>query len=74
MVSIIWHARIKQLITIPGYSGTGKTLYAEALAAQARRPLLKVGTSDIGLEAFAAEQNLRDIFKLAESWNAVLLM
>jgi len=60
--------------SISGYSGTGKTLYAESLAKSTGRPLFKVGTSDIGLDAPQAERNLKDIFELAETWNAVLLM
>ena len=58
----------------PGHSGTGKTLYAESLAKYSRRPLYKVGTSDIGLDPAKAERNLKDVFELAEAWSAILLM
>lgn len=57
-----------------GHSGTGKTLYAESLAKSSSRPLFKVGTSDIGLNAPQAERTLKNIFGLAEAWKAVLLM
>lgn len=57
-----------------GHSGTGKTLYAESLAKSCRLPLFKVGTSDLGLEATRAERRLKQIFELADTWNAILLM
>jgi hypothetical protein len=57
-----------------GYSGTGKTLYAESLAKNSGKPLFKVGTSDIGYSAPVAERALKSIFELAEAWNAILLM
>jgi len=52
----------------------GKTLYAEWLAQLTRRPLYKVGISDIGLQADVAETHLKQIFELAKAWKAILLM
>lgn len=57
-----------------GHSGIGKTLYAESLAKSCRLALFKVGTSDVGLKATKAERRLKQIFELADTWNAILLM
>lgn len=65
---------VTNLTRIPGYSGTGKTLYAESLAKNSSKPLFKVGTSDLGFDAPVAERALKTIFELAEAWNAILLM
>ncbi|GAQ11473.1 hypothetical protein ALT_8794 [Aspergillus lentulus] len=90
MVSNHWHVMAKPrsqriadmiggkgeslILLFHGHSGTGKTLYAESLAKSSSRPLFKVGTSDIGLNAPQAERTLKNIFGLAEAWKAVLLI
>ncbi|PKY00286.1 P-loop containing nucleoside triphosphate hydrolase protein [Aspergillus campestris IBT 28561] len=90
MVSNHWHVMAKPrgqriadmiggkgeslILLFHGHSGTGKTLYAESLAKSSGRPLFKVGTSDIGLNAPRAERTLKNIFELAEAWKAVLLI
>ncbi|OKL58565.1 hypothetical protein UA08_06032 [Talaromyces atroroseus] len=62
------------ILLFHGYSGTGKTLYAESLAKNSGKPLFKVGTSDIGFIGPRAERDLKTIFELAEAWNAILLI
>jgi hypothetical protein len=47
---------------------------AEALAKASKKPLYKVGVSDLGLSPQKIEQRLRIVFDLAEAWNAILLM
>lgn len=79
---LLFHGRCREQVfvvvvltcSILGNSGTGKTLYAEWLAKFSQRPLFKVGTSELGLDAAVAERNLKEIFELAETWGAVLLM
>jgi AAA+ superfamily predicted ATPase len=65
---------VTNLTRSTGYSGTGKTLYAESLAKNSGKPLFKMGTSDIGFNVPSAERALKTIFELAEAWNAILLM
>ncbi|KAI1878548.1 uncharacterized protein JN550_000730 [Neoarthrinium moseri] len=62
------------ILLFHGVSGTGKTLLAESLAQKSGKPLYKVGTSDIGLEVSEAEKKLKEIFELAEAWDALLLI
>lgn len=52
----------------------GKTLYAEWLAQASRRPLYKVGISNVGLRVDVAERHLKQIFELAKEWKAILFM
>jgi hypothetical protein len=47
---------------------------AEALAKASKKPLYKVGVSDLGLSPRRIEERLRTVFDLAEAWNAILLM
>jgi hypothetical protein len=62
------------LADVSGPTGVGKTLTAEMLARNAGMPLYKVGINDIGTKANEAEAGLRDLFAMAQAWNAILLM
>ena len=45
-----------------------------SIAIATAKPLLSVSVADIGLEPEKVERNLRELFTLATSWDAVLLM
>ncbi|KAF2827234.1 P-loop containing nucleoside triphosphate hydrolase protein [Ophiobolus disseminans] len=57
-----------------GKPGVGKTYTAECIAHQVRRPLLLVTCADIGVEPTEVEKNLRQWFKIARRWDAVMLL
>ncbi|KAI9189812.1 hypothetical protein H9P43_001245 [Blastocladiella emersonii ATCC 22665] len=57
-----------------GKPGLGKTLSAEAIAEQLRRPLYSVGVGELGVTPTELEANLQAALDVAESWNAVLLL
>ncbi|QYS94438.1 AAA domain-containing protein [Trichoderma simmonsii] len=57
-----------------GPPGVGKTLTAEAVAEVAKRPLLVVSSGEMGSYASTVESCLKAEIKLAEAWNAVLLL
>ena len=40
----------------------------------ARKPLFMIGVSDIGTTSQDIERSLADVFELASTWKAVLLM
>lgn len=52
----------------------GKTSTAEILALATGKPLYTINVADVGTKAEVAEANLEKIFKLASSWQAILLM
>jgi AAA+ superfamily predicted ATPase len=62
------------ILCVPGPPGVGKTLSAELVARAARRPLYKIGASDIGVDPYRVERKLKRLFQLASRWQAVLLM
>ncbi|MCJ1325771.1 hypothetical protein MMC10_002434 [Thelotrema lepadinum] len=57
-----------------GNPGTGKTCTAECIAAFTRRPLMTVTSSDMGSNPGETEKTLTSIFRLATSWDVVLLI
>lgn len=57
-----------------GRAGVGKTLTAEAVAELGRAPLYSVTAGDLGNNAAALENKLRDLLDIAETWGAVLLI
>ncbi|KAK4102405.1 P-loop containing nucleoside triphosphate hydrolase protein [Parathielavia hyrcaniae] len=62
------------VLLLVGNPGTGKTLTAEAVADQVRRPLYVLSAGELGQDAGDVETRLRDSLELAESWGAVLLL
>ena len=64
---------IVNLITL-GPPGVGKTLTAESVALATGKPLLPVSVADIGLKPENVEENLVHVFKLAASWEAIILL
>jgi hypothetical protein len=49
-------------------------LTAETIAEASGKPLFVVSVAEIGLNALKAEKNLEQMFTLAGSWEAVLLV
>lgn len=62
------------LITSAGPPGVGKTLTAESVAKASGRPLISVSVADFGLEPETVDANLDRVFKLAATWEAIVLM
>ena len=57
-----------------GPPGVGKTLTAESVALATGKPLLFVSVADIGLDPEEVEENLVHVFRLAASWEAIVLL
>ena len=57
-----------------GPPGVGKTLTAESVALATGKPLLFVSVADIGLRPEKVEENLVHVFRLAASWEAIILL
>jgi SpoVK/Ycf46/Vps4 family AAA+-type ATPase len=57
-----------------GPPGVGKTLTAESVAEHLRRPLYKLGASDLGIDARTVETNLGKALRLCAQFGAVLLI
>ncbi|KAJ4139718.1 hypothetical protein NW768_001061 [Fusarium equiseti] len=61
------------VILLVGTPGTGKTLTAEAVADNTRKPLYILSSGELGNEAEEVEHRLNEVLRLAEKWDAVLL-
>ena len=61
------------VILLVGTPGTGKTLTAEAVADNTRKPLYILSAGELGNEAEEVECRLNEVLRLAEKWDAVLL-
>lgn len=57
-----------------GPPGVGKTSTAETVAIKAGKPLFAISVADVSTSAKHVESNLRRIFTLATTWQAILLM
>ena len=62
------------IITCIGGPGLGKTLLAEVLAEDSRRPLYKVPADQLGLNSDELERTLTTILRRAERWRCVLMI
>lgn len=62
------------IFLLHGTPGVGKTLTAEALAEELHKPLYMVSIGELGTNASALEESLRDILNLATIWDAILLI
>ncbi|KAI5924090.1 hypothetical protein F4810DRAFT_665652 [Camillea tinctor] len=62
------------LLLLCGAPGIGKTLTAEAVAENLRRPLYRVRAGDLGVTATDVESSLQQALKRCTHWNAVLLI
>lgn len=57
-----------------GEPGQGKTLTAETVAEDLRRPLYSISVGELGTDPDQLEERLREILDLATVWDAVLLL
>lgn len=62
------------IIMLAGNPGTGKTLTAEAVADELKRPLYIASAGELGSDAEDVEENLKTVLGLTEKWNAILLL
>ncbi|PWY79524.1 P-loop containing nucleoside triphosphate hydrolase protein, partial [Aspergillus sclerotioniger CBS 115572] len=62
------------IILLHGVPGVGKTSTAETFANEFRKPLLPITCGDLGLDPATVEQSLKEMFRLAQLWDCVLLL
>jgi hypothetical protein len=62
------------VVLLHGVPRVGKTSTAEAVAQKWKKPLLAITCGDLGLEAAEVERSLKEIFRLAQLWDCVLLL
>lgn len=61
-------------ILCQGKAGTGKTLTAEIYAEVVKRPLYRVHSGQLGIEAEGVEAELKEALNRAKRWGAVMLI
>lgn len=61
-------------IICQGPSGTGKTLTAEVFAEVVKRPLYRVHSGQLGIDAEGVENELKEAMSRAKRWGAVMLI
>ncbi|KAL4972364.1 hypothetical protein BDW66DRAFT_154781 [Aspergillus desertorum] len=57
-----------------GSTGTGKTMTAEAIAEELRKPLYVLSAGELERDPASVDEKLRRTLNLAEKWDAVLLL
>ncbi|PYI01883.1 hypothetical protein BO78DRAFT_401010 [Aspergillus sclerotiicarbonarius CBS 121057] len=62
------------IILLHGVPGVGKTSTAETFASEFQKPLLPITCGDLGLDPATVEQSLKEMFRLAELWDCILLL
>ncbi|KAI9891861.1 MAG: hypothetical protein M1814_002246 [Vezdaea aestivalis] len=62
------------IVLLHGPPGVGKTLTAEGIAEHLHKPLYSVSAGDLQKSCDVVEKRLSQIFKLANHWNAVVLL
>lgn len=62
------------LLLLYGPPGTGKTLTAEAIAEDARKPLMVVSPGELGDSSWEIEYNFVNILTIAQIWDAIVLL
>ncbi|TFK72379.1 P-loop containing nucleoside triphosphate hydrolase protein [Pluteus cervinus] len=59
---------------LAGKPGCGKTLTAEAVAETTHKPLYTISAGELGVDPDSVESRLASALKLAQAWDAVLLL
>ena len=62
------------VMLLHGVPGVGKTATAEAVAQANKKPLFVITCGDLGFTPGEVESSLKDIFRLAHSWDCILLL
>lgn len=62
------------IFLLHGPPGQGKTLTAEAIAEELKRPLYSISVGELGTSPDSLEETLREILDVATVWNSVLLL
>ncbi|RSL73494.1 hypothetical protein CEP51_011754 [Fusarium floridanum] len=62
------------IILLLGSPGIGKTLTAEAVAEKTQKPLYLLSAGELGQQPHRIESKLRLVFKLAKTWDAIVLL
>ncbi|PNS19714.1 hypothetical protein CAC42_7681 [Sphaceloma murrayae] len=62
------------IILLSGPPGVGKTLTAESIAEEMKRPLYAVSSAELGDMSVDIEAALRDVLEICARWDAVLLL
>lgn len=62
------------IFLLHGEPGVGKTLTAESVADNTRRPLLRLDATSLGTTAASVEKGLTTALQFSERWKAVLLL
>ena len=62
------------VVLCQGLAGTGKTLTAEVYSEVMNRPLYRVQSHQLGLNAEKVEEKLQEVLGRAERWGAILLL
>lgn len=62
------------VFVLHGEPGTGKTLTAEAIGEELRRPILVIAVSDLGTDPTNVEIRLGNFLRTAEKWDSIVLL
>lgn len=62
------------VFVLHGDPGTGKTLTAEAIGEELRRPILVIAVSDLGTDPTNVEIRLGNFLRTAEKWDSIVLL
>ncbi|KZT53091.1 P-loop containing nucleoside triphosphate hydrolase protein [Calocera cornea HHB12733] len=62
------------IFNLYGPPGIGKTMSAEATSEHVRRPLYVVKSSDLGIQAEQLDAAITEVFDIAHTWGAVVLL
>ncbi|OBT58636.1 hypothetical protein VE04_01226 [Pseudogymnoascus sp. 24MN13] len=62
------------IFLLTGPRGLSKTLTAESIAEETKKPLYTITSGELGTDVVQTDQSLRRIFTRAKTWNAILLL